>query len=170
MGKIITFTGSREGVRWDQVKRGLRELRNQRYVIDVMIFGGARGADTMALIAASCLFPEVHKLVIVPKTIGDQPKAARRAIIKYADEIIEMKHPAFPQARAYYARDDEMVRRATHVIAFYGYKRCPNIYVGGTGHAVLNAKTRDIKVKCYFNDRNKPPPRKAWGKNDPKNS
>ncbi len=170
MGKIITFTGSREGVRWDQVKHGLRELRERNYDIDQMIFGGARGADTIALIAASYLFPEVHKLVIVPNTVWHQPKAASPAIVRYADEIIEMKHPAFPQVRAYYARDDEMVRRATHVIAFYGYKRCPNIYVGGTGHTVLNAKTRDIKVKCYFNDRLDPPPRGDWAKKNPKNS
>jgi DNA polymerase III epsilon subunit-like protein len=83
----------------------------------VWIFGGALGVDTVALRAAREAGLSWLE-VIVPGTVAQQPAEARRAIEECSDAVTEMRAPNLADARSYYARDREMVRRASRVLAF----------------------------------------------------
>lgn len=96
----------------------------------VVIFGGAVGVDTVALAAAqhhrsygghTVRAHRSRLVVIVPDVVAAQPHEAREAIRLYADEVVEMRNPIkrVDGWAAYYARNEAMVNRATHVLAFW---------------------------------------------------
>ena len=80
-----------------------------------MIFGGALGVDTEALIAAAeyALYGPPERIVFVPFTRESQPAAAQKAIHQYAHIVRELD---LPQGRsAYLRRNDAMLERAVAV-------------------------------------------------------
>ena len=99
-------------------------------------FGGARGVDTIALIAAS----EAGALckVIVPFRVDDQPHEATAAIGKYVlvQNIREMKLPR--GRRAYLMRNEALIHPADLVLGFTDVK-----LEGGTHHAMTLARKQD---------------------------
>lgn len=109
---IVAFTGVRdiaasceatvrEAVR-GLIEEGVTEWR----------FGGALGADTMALVAADDLNVPGRLVVFVPGRLVDQPVAARDAIGALADDVVELRLPhengRLP-AWAYLRRNDAML-------------------------------------------------------------
>lgn len=75
-------------------------------------FGGALGADTMALVAADDMKASGRLVVFVPGRLVDQPMAARDAIQSLADDVVELRLPhengRLP-AWAYLRRNDAML-------------------------------------------------------------
>lgn len=94
-----------------------------------IIFGGARGGDTVALLAVRKRFRghgthAVHRarlVVIVPDTIAAQTSEAQWAIRECADEVIELRSRITRDDgwAAYHRRNEAMVDRATHVVGFW---------------------------------------------------
>jgi hypothetical protein len=82
--------------------------------------GGAVGVDTHAL--EWLLTRRAPITVVVPATIEDQPAPARDRI-RQAEraglaEVVELRHPDFPKAEAYHARNRWMVDRSELIIGF----------------------------------------------------
>lgn len=80
-----------------------------------IVFGGARGVDTVALKAARLVRGRYigfcRLVVVVPGTVDGQPKGAREAIRECADEIIELRMPLH-QPGSYHKRNERMLRLA----------------------------------------------------------
>lgn len=104
-------------------------------------FGGALGADTVALVAAAHLRPAGASLVVfVPCTLAHQPAEARRAIEKCADSVIELRLP--PQPWAYLRRNDAMLKGAVdYLLAFTDGRSA-----GGTAYTMEAAEKLKIPV------------------------
>jgi predicted Rossmann fold nucleotide-binding protein DprA/Smf involved in DNA uptake len=83
-----------------------------------IVFGGALGADTVALRAAlNTRTSERPKLtVVVPMTVDKQP-VDTRVITRQADEIIELGHQYSPGV--YLIRDQYIVGHSTKIAAFW---------------------------------------------------
>jgi hypothetical protein len=84
------------------------------------LVGGAIGVDTLALTwLASHRAPVT---VVVPGTVAEQPDAAQDAVRQAQREglvgVVELRHPGFPQAEAYHARNRWMVYRSQFTIGF----------------------------------------------------
>jgi len=108
---IIAITGHRDYGDPAALYRGLDQLRANEY-----LFGGARGTDTDALNYLARTQPGVHRHVVVPNRIVDQPELARRAIGLHADQVTELRNTG---PNRYQIRNQYMVNRSTHVRAFY---------------------------------------------------
>lgn len=97
--------------------------------VEEIIFGGARGGDTVALIAAGggsrsgkgTRMVRPKCVVIVPCRVADQPHDAREAIRVFADEVIELGLPITRDDgwAAYKRRNEAMADRSTHVGGFW---------------------------------------------------
>ena len=110
---------------------------------DAVLFGGARGTDTVALAAAWAALQGVRPprlIVIVPARLRDQPPEARAWARRCADEIVELKAPALDR-KAYHARNAEMVRRADGLLAFWDGR------AGGTQRTIELAEDARIPVE-----------------------
>jgi predicted Rossmann fold nucleotide-binding protein DprA/Smf involved in DNA uptake len=105
-----------------------------------VIFGGARGTDTVAL-AAACLSksPKVKIVVMVPGKAADQPQEARGWISQCADEIVELGLPV-RQKWTYLARNRAMIARAGMLLAFWDGEP------GGTAYTVAEATKAGLAV------------------------
>lgn len=112
--------------------------------IETIYFGGARGADTIALAAAiKYRKGSVPRLVaVVPDTVERQPWEAR-TIVVLADEVIELKHPISREDgyRSFIARDEWMVDRSGRVEAFWDRRR-----KGGTWKTIQHAWKQGVSV------------------------
>ena len=128
---IVAITGHRK---LSPADGALVTARVEALIYDVrpaaVIFGGAVGVDTVALAAAqhhrsygghTVRAHRSRLVVIVPDVVAAQPHEAREAIRLYADEVVEMRNPIkrVDGWAAYYARNEAMVNRATHVLAFW---------------------------------------------------
>ncbi len=128
---IVAITGGRN---ISVADAGHVELIVEQLVYEVqpreVIFGGARGVDTVALAAAQ--HHRSHRggtvrahhsrlVVIVPDVVAAQPHEAREAIRLYADEVVELRQRITRDDgwAAYHARNRTMVDRATHVLGFW---------------------------------------------------
>lgn len=113
-------------------------------VMPHFIFGGARGVDTEALLAAVAVqVPADRMLIVVPATVDDQPMEARKAIYAAAQVGIgveEMKlNPRDP--RSYHERNWRMLSYGDRLVAFTdGAKH------GGTRHTIELARKWDKPV------------------------
>lgn len=118
----ITITGTR-GV---PEAAGRCEILFERYLAPYatrgngFFVGGAVGIDTLALDWLTARGAPVT--VVVPATVDDQPdpardriRAAQRARLA---EVVELRHPDFPEAEAYHARNRYMVDRSGFVIGY----------------------------------------------------
>jgi hypothetical protein len=84
--------------------------------------GGAVGIDSLAL---RWLVEKSRAIVtvVVPATVADQPDNAQDEILAASrlgrlSEIVELRHPRFPEAEAYHARNRWMVDHSAFLIAF----------------------------------------------------
>lgn len=111
---IVAFTGIRDlaVASWPDVELAVLEAVGDGAT--ELRFGGARGADTVAL-AVACS-AHVLRCVIVPFQIKSQPRDAVRVIEQCADEVHELNLP--PSKGAYIKRNRELVRGADLVVAF----------------------------------------------------
>jgi len=140
---IIAFTGIRDidPVSTDAVRRAVEA----EYVADPleMRFGGALGADTYALAAASVCRPfdsRTKLVVIVPFRLTDQPRAAYLVAEKYADEIRELRLSRVDKS-GYFVRNAALVKGASRVIAFTDGRRS-----GGTYHTMSLARRQGAEL------------------------
>jgi len=144
---------------------GIRELHpNSRHLVaervqavcgetSVMVFGGALGVDTEALIAAGEYNPHgpPQRVVVVPFTLKHQPNEAQKAIRYFAHVVREL---GLPQGRsAYLQRNDVMLERAAAVnqarkndqhsllLAFTDGRK-----TGGTAYTIKEAKKLGIRT------------------------
>lgn len=112
--------------------------------IDAVYFGGAIGADTLALVCANRLVGSCRTklIVVVPDTVDKQPSQASR-FYKIAHEVIELKNPITGEDgfASYRKRNQYMVDMSTDVVAFFnGDPRT------GTGQTVHYAKQMGKRV------------------------
>jgi hypothetical protein len=118
-----------------------------------VLFGGAKGTDTISLRAIYDNFSETDRPVlkaIVPFKLDDQPKRSVQAIEKYCDEITEMDSPK--SKGAYFERNQKLVNQSDKLIA------CWNGSSKGTAHTIQEAKNKGLDVIVLLTD---PPPEKV---------
>jgi hypothetical protein len=104
-----------------------------------MIFGGARGTDTVALHAADAARGRAKTprlVVIVPGIAKEQPAAARACISQCADEVIELGLPL--RASSFLRRNAEILKRADVLFAFWDGRQ------GGTSWTLNEARRHGI--------------------------
>lgn len=143
----IAITGTRdvtpEGRK--KIEDALAEIITSRDDIEAIIFGGARGTDTIALEIAHKIRQDTNKVfelvVVVPFKINKQPREAREAIEKYADRLIELDQPF--SMGGYLKRNQEMVRMADLVLAFSDKRD------GGTTHTIDIARKFRKEIKVF---------------------
>jgi len=134
---IVAFTGIREIAPTmtdevemavlDAVAAGATELR----------FGGANGADAMAL-AAACRIP-VRRRLFLPFTIHDAPPVTRELAARCAIDLVELD---FARAKnSYLRRNDRMIDGAARVVAFTDGRE-----TGGTAYTMKAAAKAGIPV------------------------
>jgi uncharacterized phage-like protein YoqJ len=144
------MTGSRDlSSHHDQgtIFRGMMSELNEKGP-DRFLFGGARGADTIALRSADTIRTRFDRdtrlVVIVPWTVDDQPNDAVDVIEDCADEVVEMDHDA-PVGRGdgYRDRNDAMIDRADRCWVFWdGVSR-------GTKKTAIKASKHDLKIRVH---------------------
>lgn len=143
-GKRIAITARR-----DLTPQLAAKIRTTMYELvqggaKALVFGGARGGDTIALIAAYeakvALNSNVTLLVIVPGTVDEQPPEARLAIRQCASAVIEMR-----QNLSHYAsrqnRNLRQLAKSDFLVAFWDGKRS-----GGTWNCIAAAETAEMEV------------------------
>lgn len=106
---------------------------------DELRIGGALGVDTVALEAACDT--NVRKAVYVPFTVAKQPKAARAAIERCADEIVALKLGSPRNKGAYLQRNYIMLAGAQRLVAFTDGRE-----TGGTAATIRKAKELGVET------------------------
>lgn len=145
MSMIVTYSGIRdlssdsESVVYEQVLADI-------VVATEMRFGGALGVDTFALEAAFMFNHDTKLRVFVPRKVSDQPRVARDAIRRYADEVVELGQPL--TSFAYLERNATMLLGRDRVsfgavshrlVAFKDHRQ-----EGGTAETIRLAETYGI--------------------------
>jgi predicted Rossmann fold nucleotide-binding protein DprA/Smf involved in DNA uptake len=145
-GRRVAVTGNRGTTARDRavVRETMRALVAAPGISEIW-FGGALGADTMALEAALELRRGARPrlIVVLPDTLAAQPRETRAASER-ADERIELGHPirAEDRWRAYHERNRYLVEHATQLIAFWnGEPR------SGTAATIGLARKRGMPVE-----------------------
>ncbi|MBI2060355.1 MAG: hypothetical protein HYT87_11350 [Nitrospirae bacterium] len=145
----VAFTGRRDA------GPGVREVIGKIVAEEIslhapveLLFGGASGADTIALDEAAKVIAELPSekrtrlVVILPGRLPDQPHDARAVIEQHADEIHQLKlRPCFPSS--YRKRNQVLVDRSDRVVAFWDGRE-----KGGTHMTMALARKmgRDLRV------------------------
>lgn len=118
-----------------------------------IIFGGARGVDTIALIAAWQYGNGQPRIVIVPGVLTQQPFGAADAIRRYATTLIELGLP-LDQPKSFQIRNERMLTEGflhdaaeQPIVAAF-----PNATAlkGGTRNCMLAARRRGLHVEEYL--------------------
>lgn len=140
---IVAVSGIRDvGEAWvpvvEEAARRTADLVVQSFGRREMRFGGAIGVDTIALQAVG-LVEGLSRVVYVPFTVGDQPRAARRAIDLWATTVVELELRR--QKRSYLKRNLAMLDGADRLLAFSDGRT-----TGGTAFTVDQAKRRGHDV------------------------
>jgi hypothetical protein len=139
----VAISGTREVSREDSpiIEDHMMEVLSERPA--EILFGGARGADTIALAAACTALAGVRPpklVVIVPKRLKDQPVEAQEWARECADEILELQLPRL-DTEAYRRRNRELVARADVLVAFWDGRS------GGTRMTIGLAEAAGIRVE-----------------------
>ena len=122
----------------------------ERYVkpfvdADVHVYvGGAPGIDTLALrwlTELAC----IRITVVVPARLADQPIEARDAVAgalrdERLTDLVELRHPSFPEPEAYHARNRWMVDHSGLLVAF----PLSDGSASGTGQTIEYAATKRL--------------------------
>lgn len=108
-----------------------------------MLFGGAIGADTVALRAAHAVrvgraWPRL--VVVVPGRAEEQPESAREATRRCADEVVELRLPLADKS-SYLTRNAELLARADRLLAFWDGRK------GGTSWTINEARRRGLGIE-----------------------
>ncbi len=109
----------------------------------LVILGGARGTDTLALRALLASGLHQHLLVMVPGTLADQPSEARDAIEENRARLeVRELGLSVSDKRSYLARNRAMLDEADALLAFSdGSSR------GGTAYTIGEARRRGLAVE-----------------------
>lgn len=135
---VVAVTGIRD-VHPDSADTVECAIHDWAALADTMVFGGALGIDTWALEASDG--SDVHRVVVLPGTLAQAPRAARDAVLKRPDvELVELRLPCH-QKSSYLRRNDEMLRRADVLLAFTDGRN-----TGGTFYTMERA-ARQIPVE-----------------------
>jgi hypothetical protein len=154
-GRWIVFSGARDIAHGAERLVQERTAEIVRALPEGCIFGGARGVDNIALLAArearTWRTTNPWLLVIVPGTVDEQPREVRASIRAAADEIIEMGLP-LRLAKSYHQRNGRMLleasRRTEHgdpepmLVAFPGLGQ-----TGGTTNTLSQAMAFGFDVE-----------------------
>lgn len=134
---IVAVTGIRELAPGSDpaVEKAIREFKG----VTEWRFGGARGADTIALLAAFNSHRAIPRRVYVPCTLADQPSQVRAVTRRCATAIIELGFPSLPAS--YLRRNDAMLEGAGHCLAFTDERT-----TGGTHYTIGKARKSRIPV------------------------
>lgn len=118
-----------------------QEVTNPK--VDIIYFGGAVGADSLALeTALTTRVGEKPKLVVVlPKTAKDQRSDLHNLTSK-ADEIIELKLSRKIYSDIWWEHDKWMVNNSQKCIAFWD-----GIEAGGTYNAMRYAQQQEKEIQ-----------------------
>ncbi len=122
-----------------------------------IVFGGARGVDTVALRAARYVRGRYIGLcplvVVVPGTVEQQPRGACAAIRECADEVVELKLPLHKPG-SYHTRNQRMLLLAVERSAempqqpiCVGFTDTLDPQAGGTASCMSYARRIGIEVE-----------------------
>lgn len=139
---ILVVTGIRdlhpddEPIVWSEMDEAVATHKPE-----AVVFGGARGVDSVALRAVAEYYPRMKRIVIVPGRVDQQPRAAQYAIVRCATEVVELALDLNDKS-AWIVRNEEMLRRGSaqpgaRVIGFTDGSAS-----GGTARTVESAKNR----------------------------
>ena len=110
--------------------------------VDTICFGGAKGADTIALskvleFRKSARFVLPKLIVILPNKLESQPPETHYTT-RLADEVIELglRITAEDHYEAYHARNRSIVDRSDEIVAFWN-----GDYASGTWSCIKYAKS-----------------------------
>lgn len=126
MNRIIAITGNRNTIIDDHhvILVKIEELITDK-TVELIYFGGARGADTIALNAAIEIKiaigrDDIKLVCVIPDTLDKQP-VDTRGVSRKADKLIELGNPITPNDgyASYHARNHFMVNSSTAVVAFW---------------------------------------------------
>jgi len=120
------------------VRRIVGEVARERPAC--IVFGGARGTDTVALLAAAQNAPEIERLVIVPGWIDDQPRDAAAAIRECATEVRQLRLPLAARS-SFQIRNLAMLDAADALLAFWDGAK------GGTANTIAAARRRGMRTE-----------------------
>lgn len=145
-GKVVVISGIRDLAKesWDTVDEVMAKICKKKPA--EIIFGGADGTDTRALISAATHRKKRTKLtIIVPGKLSQQPYNARIVAGGLARshkniEVVEMGLPMQPSA--FPKRNTEMVSRGDSLVAFTDGRS-----TGGTKDTTSKAEKKGIPVK-----------------------
>jgi len=110
---------------------------------DSILFGGALGVDTDALVVCGLMNEDAeHKkelVAVCPDTLAQQPYKAQEAIKKYATSVIELKNKIIPQNgyESFKTRNRYLVDNSKMLVAFWDKEST------GTKHAIDYAKEKN---------------------------
>ena len=147
---IVGISGAREIS--DQDIKTIHDEMNKLVtdpLVSEIIFGGARGTDTWALLSAydikKTLSLNRPKLtVIVPNLVSNQPKAAQKAINVCADNVIRLQQEItrYNGWKALFDRNIAMINKSDMMVCF-PVKSNPT---GGTRRTMWESQKRKVKV------------------------
>lgn len=120
-----------------------------------LIFGGAWGVDTEALVAAHRhrrIRGTCPLVVVVPGTVAQQPRVAAQAIGAYADEVIQLKLD-LSRSRSFQVRNERMLTEGR----LRDPEECPvvvafpvsGVMTGGTRNCIAAARSRALPVEEF---------------------
>lgn len=143
------MTGSRDITDrdWPVIGNAIQdELIEQRP--DEFFFGGAQGADSVALSNASIFRKEdeidVTLTVVVPWTLEDQPAKVIPVIKDCADRIVELEVDVpIGRAAGYHARNEWMIERADRCRVFWNGQQ------GGTQSTAEKARDAGLHIRLH---------------------
>lgn len=122
--RVVAVTASRNVPKGAEFALGDAAQRIvQATWVQAVLFGGARGGDTIALVAARAAKGE-RKLpflvVVVPDTLDEQPEAAAQAARLCADAIVELRNEitAADGFAAFHVRNRYLVDHAAHLVGY----------------------------------------------------
>jgi pimeloyl-ACP methyl ester carboxylesterase len=131
----VAITANRNLTRRDEATIGARCRELCALSPDEVIVGGARGGDTVALVAvARYRGPATALVVVVPGTLAEQPREAQEAVRLWCslgrDVVIELglTITAADGFEAFKVRNRVMVDRGTHALGFWNGDRRSGTY------------------------------------------
>lgn len=146
---VITGIRDTPAEAWKAIETRMRAIlsENPREVV----FGGARGSDTMALEAAGMWRPAssgTALVVIVPGVLENQPQLAQAATRRYATTLVQLRQVI--SARTLQARNNAMLMRGLEsdvcrVVAFTDGRSA-----GGTHNTIQAARRLGIPVEVVL--------------------
>jgi hypothetical protein len=150
--KVCVFTGHRD-VRYKHDLLICAAMDEVCEMVDLFIVGGARGADTIALLRVidrakrGKRFPKTK--IVVPGRYTDQPKEARdaiaEAILVIGSELIELKKNV--DGASLKERNHVMIDMAKPPIDGFVLAYFRKIYKSGTWSAMAYAARHSVPVK-----------------------